>query len=151
MKHFCSVFPLLFLLIFPIAFTPAFAATVNPSPASPGYMTIPITMNRAVTTVSAPVIARIKAPWPLAVVGITASLETGDFASTDEHYKIDVKEGATSILTTPLDLVAADTVYSAVVTDKAIADEAVLTVILDVTGTTPSVEDVTCLLVLKRL
>lgn len=130
---------------------PASAATANPSPASPGYMAVPITMNRAVTTVSAPVIARIKAPWPATVIGVTASCETADYASTDEHYKIDIKEGASSILSAPIDMVAADTVYDGTLSDTTIADEAVLTVILDVSGTTPSVEDVSVLLLLKRL
>jgi hypothetical protein len=130
---------------------PALAATVNPSPASPGYMVLPVTMNRAVTTVSAPVIARIQMPFPATVVGVTASLETGDYSSTDEAYKIDVKEGANSILSAPINMLAADTVYAGTLADTAIADEAVVTVVLDVAGTTPSVEDVTVLLVLKRL
>jgi hypothetical protein len=114
-------------------------------------MVLPVTMNRAITAVSAPVIARIQLPYPATVVGVTASCETADYASTDEVYTIDVKEGATTILSAPIDLVAADTVYTGTLADTAIADEAVLTVILDVSGTTPSVEDVTVLLILKRL
>lgn len=140
--------PLLLILALVL---PAQAATVNPSPGSPGYMMLPITMNRAVTTVSAPVIARFQVPYGFTVVGVTASCETADYASTDEAYKIDVKEGATSILSAPINMLAADTVYAGTLADTAIADEAVVTVILDVAGTTPSVEDVTVLLVLKRI
>jgi hypothetical protein len=141
----------LLLLVMLFMTLPALAATINPSPASSGYMVLPVTMTRAITAVSAPVIARIQLPYPATVVGVTASCETADYASTDEVYTIDVKEGATTILSAPIDLVAADTVYTGTLADTTIADEAVLTVILDVSGTTPSVEDVTVLLILKRL
>jgi hypothetical protein len=143
-----SLLPLLILLTLTL---PAMAATVNPSPASSGYMVLPLTFDRTVTTVSSPVIARIKAPFPCAVVGVTASLETGDYASTDETYKVDVLEAGTTILSAPINMLAADTVYAGTLADTAIADEAVVTVVLDVAGTTPSVSDVTVLLVLKRL
>lgn len=150
-KSLAAILLLAVLCLLCVPTPPASAATANPSPASSGYMMLPLTFDRAVTTVSAPVIARIKTPWPATVVGVTASCETADYASTDEHYKIDIKEGATSILSAPIDMVAADTVYDGTVSDTTLADEAVLTVILDVTGTTPSVEDVSVLLILKRL
>jgi hypothetical protein len=129
----------------------AFAATANPLPTSPGYMVMPLVFDRNVAAVSTPVIARIKMPFPAKVVAVQASCETADYASTDETYKIDVLEGATSILSAPIDMVAADTIYSGTVSDSKVADEAVVTVTLDVAGTTPSVTDVTVLLVLKRL
>lgn len=145
-------FLLLFVLIFVMVFAVSVpAATTNPAPGSSGYMVIPLTFSRTVTTVSTPVIARIKLPFPAAVVAVQSSLETGDYASTDETYKVDVLEAGTSILSAPINMLAADTVYSGTVSDARLADEAVMTVTLDVAGTTPSVSDVTVLLVLKRL
>jgi len=127
------------------------AATTNPSPGSPGYMVIPVTFSRTISAVSAPVMARIKLPFPAAVVSVTAACETADYASTDEAYTVDVQEAGTSILSSAIDLAAADTVYAGTVSDETLADEAVVTLVLDVSGTTPSVTDVTTTLVLKRL
>jgi len=127
------------------------AATTNPSPASPGYMVLPVVFSRTVAAVSTPVMARIKLPFPAQVVSVTTSCETADYTSTDEVYTVDVQEAGTSILSAAIGLAAADTVYQGTVTDAALADEAVLTVVLDVAGTTPSITDVTTLLVLKRL
>lgn len=129
---------------------PALAATTNPSPASPGYMVLPLVFDRTVAAVSTPVIARIKLPFAATVVSVSGSCETADYASTDEVYEIDVLEAGTTILSAPIGLAAADTVYDGTVSDAALADEAVITVALDVAGTTPSITDVTVLLVLKR-
>lgn len=130
---------------------PMQAATTNPSPGSPGYMVIPVTFSRTVTAVSTVQMARLKMPFPAAVVSVTTSCETADYASTDEVYTVNVKEGATSILSSAITLTAADTVYQGTVSDAALTDEAVVTIELGVAGTTPSVTDVTTLLVLKRL
>ena len=129
---------------------PAFAAVANFSEAIPGIQTIAVTMNRAITSVSTPVIARIKLPFKAQVLGVSASLETGDYASTDEVYTIDVLEAGTTILTAPINMLAADTVYEGTLADTSIADEAIVTVALDVAGTTPSVTDVTVLLTVRR-
>jgi hypothetical protein len=153
MKRLLSLFLLPLLLLCSMTIlspSPALADTANFSEVVTGIQVVPITMNRAVTAVSAPVIFRGKLPFKAQVLGVSASAETADYASTDEVYTIDVKEGSTSILSAPIDLAAADTVYEGTLTDTTIADEAVVTVILDVSGTTPSVEDVTVLLTLRR-
>ncbi|WP_028318957.1 hypothetical protein [Desulfobulbus elongatus] len=135
------------------ALTPALAATntPNPSPASPGYMVLPLPFSRTVSSASTVTMARIALPFPATVVSVTASAETIDLANEDETYTVDVKEETTSILDDPIGLAAADTVYQGVLVDTALADEAVLTVELTAAGTTPSITDVTVLLVLKRL
>lgn len=130
---------------------PMHAATTNPSPASPGYMVMTIPFSRTVAAVSTPVMARIKLPFPAAVVSVSASAETADYASTDEVYSVDVQEAGTTILDDPIGIAQADTVYDGVLVDKALADEAVLTLVLSAAGTTPSITDVTTTLVLKRL
>lgn len=151
MKHLRPIFSMVLIAALVLVATmPAFAVT-NPPPGAAGYMVMPITFDRTVSAVSTPVIARVKLPFPAAVVAVQASCETADYASTDETYKIDVLEAGTTILSAPINMVAADTVYSGTVSDKKLADEAVLTITLDVAGTTPSVTDVTVLLVLKRL
>lgn len=128
---------------------PAFAATVNPSPASPGYMVLPLNFSRTLTATATPI--TFKAPFPCAVVGVTAHAKTIDKSSTDETYTVDIKEGAGSILSAPISLAAADTIYEGTVTDTLIADEATLSVVITLGGTTPSLTDAAVLLVLKRL
>lgn len=152
MKRFlCSSLLLLIMCLVCVPTTPTEAATPNPSPASSGYMLLPLVFDRTVSSVSTPVIARIKLPFPATAIAVSASCETADYSSTDETYKIDVLEGGTTILSAPINMLAADTVYEGTISDKTLADEGVLTVTLDVAGTTPSVTDVTVLLVLKRL
>lgn len=147
-----TIFPIVLLLaLFLVVAGGALAATTNPSPGSPGYMVMPITFSRTISAASTPVMARIKLPFPAAVVSVTAAAETADYTSTDEVYTVDVLEGATSILDAAIGLAAADTVYQGVVDDKALADESVLTLVLSAAGTTPSITDVTTTLVLKRL
>lgn len=138
------------LLVLALAL-PALAATTNPSPASPGYEILTVTFSRTVSAVSTPVMARFKMPFKFRVVSVTASCETADYANTDEVYTVDVLEAGTTILSSGIVLAAADTVYQGTVSDAALADEAVVTVTLDVVGTTPSITDVTVLLVVKRL
>lgn len=149
MKNFkgSSLLVIALLLLF---WAPAFAAVTNFAEAIPGIQTIPLVFDRTVSAVSTPVIARIKLPFKAQVLGVSASLETGDYASTDETYKIDVLEAGTTILSAPINMLAADTVYEGTLADTSIADEAVVTVTLDVAGTTPSVTDVTVLLTVRR-
>lgn len=149
MKRLCS--SALLLLVLLVWFAPAFAATANPVPGSTGVMVLPLVFDRTVAAVSTPTIARIKLPFPARVLSVSASTETADYASTDEVYTIDVLEAGTTILTAPIDMLAADTVYDGAIADATLADESVVTVALDVAGTTPSITDVTVLLVLKRL
>jgi hypothetical protein len=151
MKSFRWGLGALLLILIPLVLAlPALAATANFSEVVTGIQVVPVTMNRAVTAVSAPVIARLQLPFKAQVLGVSSSCETADYASTDEVYTIDVLEAGTTILSAPIDMVAADTVYEGTLADTTIADEAVVTVVLDVSGTTPSVEDVTVLLTLRR-
>jgi hypothetical protein len=129
---------------------PAPAATTNYSESITGIQVIPVTFSRTVTTVSTPVIARLKFPFKAEVLSVVASAETTDLASTDEVYTIDVLEAGTTILSSGIVLAAADTVYQGTLADTHIADEAVVTVTLDVAGTTPSISDVTVLLTVRR-
>lgn len=129
---------------------PAMAATTNPSPASPGYMTLPIVFDRTVASASAPVVARFQLPFPCHVIGATFSAETIDLTSTDETYTVDIQEAGTTMLSSAVSIVAADTVYAGTFSDTEIADEAIVTIVLTVAGTTPSITDLSGMLILKR-
>lgn len=128
---------------------PALAATPNPAPGSAGYMVLPLQFSRTITATATPI--TFKAPFPCAVIGVTAHAKTLDFSSTDETYTVDVKEGANSILSSAISLAAAGTIYDGTLSDTAIADEATVSVVVTLGGTTPSLTDLTVLLVLKRL
>ena len=112
-----SVMLLAVLLLAPVT---AMAATTNPSPASPGYMVMPIVFDRTVAAASTVVMARIKVPFAYTVIGVTASCETADYASEDEVYTVDVQEAGTTILSSAINLAAADTVYDGTVSDTAL-------------------------------
>ena len=149
MKRFnlCLAVLLVFLAAL-LLVAPAMAGTTNPSPASPGYEVIPLFYSYSTTATVT--MERIKVPFPYHVVSVTASCESADYTDTDETYTVDVKEAGTSILSAPIGLAAAATVYDGTVSDAELADESILTVVLTVGGTTPSINGVDVLLVLKR-
>lgn len=139
---------LVFLLLLIMA-APVFAATTNPGPGSAGYMVLPLTFDRTITATATPI--KFKLPFPATVVGVTASAVTLDTGDANETYTVDIKEGATSILSSAISLAAAGTIYDGTLSDTTIADEATLSVVFTLGGTTPSLTDATVLLVLKRL
>ena len=76
-------------------------------------------------------------PFAYTVTGVRASLTTTSSSGTPT---IDIHEGATTILSTkitvdPGDLISTDSATQPVVTDSALADEAKITIDVDVTGT----------------
>jgi hypothetical protein len=62
---------------------------------------------------------------------------------------VDVKEGATSILSSAIS-VTAGTVAEGTVSDTSLADESTITVDLAIGGTNPTWDDITVLLTLRR-
>jgi len=77
-------------------------------------------------------------PYDYTITGVRASLTTTSSSGTPT---IDISEGGTSIMTTtkitidPGDLLSTDSATQPVVTDSALADEAKITIDVDVTGT----------------
>lgn len=128
---------------------PALAATANPSPASSGYMVLPLSFDRQITATATPI--KFKLPFACQVVGVTASAVTLDKTTTDETYTVDVKEGSTSILSSAITLTAAGTFYDGTVSDDTLADESTISVVFTLGGTTPIMTDAMVTLVLKRL
>lgn len=140
---FCAL--LCISLLLPLA--KGFAATTNPSPASPGYMVLPLQISKQWTT-STTAVVRFKAPFPCAVVNVYATARAS--GGTTPTLTVDVKEAGVTILSAPIS-VTAGTVNEGTIADAALADESVITVDLTIGGTTPTWDDITVLLVLKRL
>lgn len=146
MKKFYSI--MLITTLLAICAAPvAFAATANPSPNSPGYMTLPFQISQQYTATTAGVV-RFKMPFPVKVLNVYASARAS--GGTTPTLTVDVKEAGTTILSTPISITAG-TVSEGTLTDTKIADEAVVTVDLNIGGTSPTWNDITVVLVCKRL
>lgn len=140
----CCVLLLISLLL-PLG--QSFAATANPSPASPGYMVLPLQISKQ-WTASTTAVVRFKSPFPCAVVNVYATARAS--GGTSPTLTVDVKEAGSTILSAPIS-VTAGTVNEGTISDAALADEAVITVDLTIGGTSPTWDDITVVLVLKRL
>lgn len=134
-----------------VAFTTmtGFAATSNPSSGSTGYQIVPLYIPGAITATATPI--KFKAPWPARVVHISARAGVIDTSSTNETYTVNVQQGTTSLVSSAITISAADTIYDGSLTaNPDIPDEATVSVILTLGGTTPSISDVTVFLAIKR-
>jgi hypothetical protein len=128
----------------------ALAATANPSPASTGYEQIILYIPGAITATATPIVW--KSPWPYRVLSISAYARSIATAGTPT-YTVDVKQGSTSLLSTPISIA---TTQAATIMDGVLAatpnivDEANVSVILTLGGSTPSMTDTTVRLGVKR-
>jgi len=147
MKKLCISILLLVTLLVTAIVPTAFAATPNPSPNSPGYMVLPFQISKQFTTTTTGVV-RFKAPFPCKVMSVYATARAS--GGTTPTLTVDVKEAGTTILSTPV-AVTAGTVSEAVITDTKLADESVITMDLNIGGTTPTWDDITIIMVLKRM
>jgi len=99
------------------------AAVVNPSPASPGYMmvnlSIPGTQTSGGVIGTKTNVSRFKMPWPATFLGVSGIYRVGGTIS------IDVTEAGSSLLSTPL-VLNSTTAAEGVISDSAIADEALI-------------------------
>ena len=140
---------ILFVLLMSLVFLagPSMAATTNPSPASPGYMVLPIQISGQYTATTAAV-TKFKLPFPATVVHASATARAS--GGTTPTLTVDVKEGATSILSSAISITAG-TISDGTLSDTALADESSVSVDLTIGGTNPTWDDITLLLVLKRL
>ncbi len=126
----------------------AVAATPNPSPASPGYMVLPLQISKQWTT-STTAVVKFKAPFPCVLINVYATARAS--GGTTPTLTVDLKEGATSKLSTPINITAGTVSEGTLTATTRIADESVLSVDLAIGGTTPTWDDITVLVVLKRL
>lgn len=116
------------------------AAVTNYAPSIPVYMT-PIQVGGAVTATITPV--KFKMPFKSQLIGFSGAART-----LSGTFTIDFKVGGTSILASPLTV--STSVSEAVISTAAIADEAEVTLVLTVTGASPTGSDFSFLPVFVR-
>ena len=106
------------------------AATTNPSPASPGYWTNVLSIPGSYTSTSVMTnIARFTAPWPATLIGFQAIAATSGTGTMTVNFK----EAGTTVLSTPVSINTLS-VAEAVISDSAIADEALMSIDLAITS-----------------
>lgn len=136
-------------LVMPAINMPAQAATDNPSTASTGYETWVFHVNGTFTSTVTPI--KFKVPWPYRALSVSVYARSVSGASDVASQTVDVKQGSTSLLTTPVQIISSDTVTDGTIaTTPTITDEATISVILNMTGTNPSVTDLTVVMPVKR-
>lgn len=120
------------------------ATTTNPSPASPGYIVLPIHISGQYTATAADIVS-FKAPFPAEVVGcqLTARASGG----TSPTLTITVQQASTTLCTAAI---TAGAVSEPTLSSTTIPDEAAVTIDFTIGGTSPTWNDMTVLLVLKR-
>lgn len=90
----------------------------------------------------------IKLPWKCDLLGVSTFCASS--SGTSPTLTVDVHEAGVSVLSVPVAVVA-DTYTEATITDSALADEAALTMNLDIGGSaTPTFVDVTVTMALRR-
>jgi hypothetical protein len=148
MKWTLGVFALMLMALMIYAWPQPEAATSNPSSGSSGYQILVTHIPGAHTSTVTPV--KFKAPWPYRVLSISAYARVVKTGST-ETYTLDVQQGTTSLLSTPMSLATQATVLDGTLaTTPNIADEATVSYILTLGGDTPSITDTTVVMAVKR-
>lgn len=146
----CYVAILLTAALLAVTIAPvAFSATANPSPASSGYILMPVPILGIYSSTAVPGIVKFKSPFSARVVHASATARA--VSGTSPTLTVDVKQAATSLLSAPV-AVAAGTITDAVLsTTPTIPDETAVSIDLAIGGTSPKWRDITLLLLLKRL
>lgn len=125
---------------------PAYAATQNYALPT-NVQTIPLFISGQRTTTTAAVV-KFKLPFKAKLVGVTATARAS--GGTDSPtLTVDVQEAGTTVLSAPV-AITAGTVATATVTDTQLADEAVITIDIAITGTNPTFDDIMVLLTVSR-
>jgi len=135
------------LMIFTLV-AAAFAATTNPSPASPGYTPVVLPISGIYSSATGAGVVKFTAPAKYRIVSATANARA--VSGTNPTLKVYLKSGAftnfsgtVSAVGTPKALTAGTTTI--------IADEATVAVDLIAGGTAPKWRDLTIFILLKRL
>ena len=145
--NFCTTILLAVLLITAGSFA-AFAATVNPSPASTGYQILVVPV---MGTYSSPTITPVKFKAPFGYRVLSASATARASTGTNPTLTVDVKTGSTSVFSTPVAVTAGAIADAVLTATPKLTDEGTVSIILAAGGTTPKFSDITVFLALKRL
>lgn len=125
------------------------AAIANSKLAAPkSYFTVALTRDGQFTT-GVDNLCTFQMPFAATLVEASACARDIDRADGTEVYSIDVLEASSSVLSAVINLTADATPVIGAIADATIADNAVITIDLDVGGTTPAIDDITVLLTFK--
>ncbi len=144
-----SSFALMLMLV--LLLMPIFgnATTPNPSTGSTGYETFVFHTAGTHTSTVTPI--KFKVPWPYRALSVSVYARSVSSTSDVASQTVDVKQGSTSLLAAPVQIVNSDTVTDATLAATPnIPDEGTVSVILNMTGTNPGVTDLTVTLGVKR-
>lgn len=129
------------------AYAPAQAATPNYSSAINGVVVFAFQYDGQFTATTAGV-TRFAMPFKARVIGVQASCNT--ISGTTPVNSVDVNDDGTTILSADIAVSAADTVYEGTIASPVIADESVVTIDFTITGTSPTFDDCTVMLIVLR-
>lgn len=127
-------------------FAPAVLADTPNFPVSTPVHMVPLVISGQYTATTTGVV-QIKLPFKAKLVGVSATARAS--GGTTPTLTVNVKQGATSVLSAPISLTAG-TVAEGSIANAQLADEATLTVDLTIGGTSPTWNDITVLLTLAR-
>ncbi|MEW6332454.1 MAG: hypothetical protein AB1560_13435 [Pseudomonadota bacterium] len=137
---------LLALAVFLPAVAPA--DTPNYPIANPGLVVFTFQYDGQFTTTTAGV-TRFAMPFKARVIGAQASCNTIGGSATPTN-SVDINDDGTTILSADMGVDTADTVESGTIASPSIADESVITIDFTITGTSPTFDDCTVVLVVMR-
>ncbi len=122
------------------------AATKNYSEVIGGIQVIPIALGGQYTATAATV--KFVMPFKAEVLGVSATARAS--GGTGPILEVDVTEGGTSILSSPMSITAGS-VTEGTVSDTSIADESTLGIQLNIRGVdSPTWNDITTLMTIRR-
>lgn len=124
---------------------PASAATFNPSTGSSGYFVMTFHFDSQLTATVADK-AQWRMPWPAELIAIKCSGRA--LGGTTPTYTWTLQEGAGANATCAPTTAATE--VEGTITDSSIADEASMTLDYASTGTSPTADDMTVILIFKR-
>jgi hypothetical protein len=137
---------LLMLAVFMPALSPA--ATTNYGIAVPGVVAFTFQYDGQFTTTTAGV-TRFAMPFKARVIGAQASCNTIGGSATPTN-SVDINDDGTTILSADMGVDTADTVEFGTIASAVIADESVITIDFTITGTSPTFDDCTVVLMVIR-
>ena len=142
-KSLLAVILLSLLLIIPVI---GKAAVTNYPEVITGIQIVPFHISGQYTATTASVV-KFTLPFKAEVLGVSATARAS--GGTSPTLTVNVKEAGTSILSSAISITAG-TVSEGTVSDSSLADESAITIDLTIGGTTPTWNDITVILVLRR-
>ena len=95
-------------------------------------------------------IATFQMPMKATATEVSVCARDIDTVDTDETYTVDIEEAGTSILSSAISITADNTCVVGTISDSALADNAKIEVVLTLGGTTPTIDDLTILMMMEQ-